>query len=232
MIRRKAIEVLVLGVALAMPLSAQDDDLARVRSHYDSATVAALEEIIAQGEANGVPRELLVEKAVEGVAKRASSEMVVQAVSSWADELRDAVVLLGRGAEPSGLAKAAESIRHGIAPDVVRNLSTDYPADFPIMLQAIEDLLHAGVELDEAQSLVTDAAERGLRGQDVMTLSATLRRLVREGTSPVDAAASLRLNLRSGRPPVIPPSAPPLGDLRSRTGGGVIPPPFPPNRGT
>lgn len=231
MIRRKAIEVLLLGVVLAMPLSAQDDGLARVRSQYDSATVATLEQIIAQGEADGVPRELLVEKAVEGVAKRASGEMVIQAVGNWADELRDAVDLLGRGAEPSGLAKAAESIRQGIAPDVVRNLSSDYPADFPIMLQAIEDLLHAGVELDEAQSLVTDAAERGLRGQDVMTLSATLRRLVREGTSPVDAAASLRLNLRSGRPPVIPPSAPPLGDLRSRTGGSVIPPPFPPHRG-
>ena len=228
MIRRKAIGVLLAGAVLATPLSAQDDDLARVRARYEAPTVEALERVISDAEADGVPRQLLVEKAVEGVAKGASGAMLVQAVGTWADELRGAVALLGRGAEPSGLAKAAESIRHGIDPDVVSDLSADYPRDFPIMLQAIEDFLHAGVELEVAQSLVVDAAERGFRGQDVMTLSATLRRLVREGSSPVDAAASIRTNLRAGRPPVIPPSAPPLANVRTRTGGSVIPPPSPP----
>jgi len=212
---------------LAWPLHAQDD-LARVRSQYDSTTVAELETLIGAAENDGVPRSLLVEKAVEGVAKRMSADVVVDAVGVWADELRSAVALLGRGTEPAGLAKAAESIRHGVDPEVVRRLAGDYPADYPIMLQTIEDFVHAGVGLDDAQAMVTDAAERGLRGEDVLTMSATLRRLVREGTSPVDAAASIRLSLRRGGSP-IPPAPPPDGSgFPTRTGVGRIFPPSPP----
>lgn len=218
----------VAAAMFALPLQAQDD-LARVRSQYPPTTVAELESLIAAAENDGVPRSLLVEKAIEGVAKRMSGEVVVNAVGLWADELRSAVALLGRGTEPAGLTKAAESIRHGVDPEIVRRLAGDYPADYPIMLQTIEDFVHSGVGLDEAQAMVTDAAERGLRGDDVLTMSATLRRLVREGTSPVDAAASIRLNMRRGGSP-IPPSPPPGGSgVPTRTGvSRIIPPPPPP----
>ena len=227
--------VLLLVAGLFAPSShvsslyAQDDDLARVRARYDAETVAAIEAVIADAEADGVPRSLLVSKAVEGAAKRTPGAIVVEGVGVWADELRVAVDLLGRGAEPEGLAKAAESISHGVDPDVVSGLATAYPAEFPIMLQTIEDLVHQGVELDEAQAMVADAAERGFDSQDVLTLSATLRRLVREGSTPVEAADRIRLDVRSGSRTVIPPPPPtrrpPFPNAGSRP---TIPPPPPP----
>ncbi|MDH3732755.1 MAG: hypothetical protein OEU54_04440 [Gemmatimonadota bacterium] len=231
--KRRISIVLLMATAMfavssyGVRLDAQEDDLARVRAGYDVETVDSLERVIAEAESDGVPRELLVEKAVEGAAKRADAPMLVEAVTTWADELRGAVALLGRGTQPQGLAKAAESIRHGVDEEVVRRLAGDYPVDYPIMLQAIEDLLHTGVELDEAQAMVVDAAERGFKGQDVLTLSATLRRLVREGASPVDAAASIRVNMRAGRV-TIPPPPPPPGDSRTRTGARLPIPPSPP----
>jgi hypothetical protein len=226
--RRRAVIGLLVSAVWVSPLLGQDDDLARVRSRYDTASIRELETVIASAEADGVPRSPLVEKAVEGAAKGMPGQVVLEAVRVWADELRVAVRLLGRGADPDGLAKAAESIAHGVDTEVVRKLAGDYPADYPIMLQTIEDLVHAGVELGQAQAVVSDAAERGLRGEDVLTISATLRRLVREGNSPVDAAASIRTNMQTGRP-VIPPPPPtaspfPAGAATGRT----IPPPPPP----
>lgn len=230
--RHGAMVGLMLAAVFAPPLSAQDDDLARVRSSYEAATVFELESLIAAAEADGVPRGPLVEKAVEGAAKGMPGGVVLEVVGSWADELREAVALLGRGADPAGLTKAAESIAHGVDREIVRTLAGDYPVDYPIMLQTIEDLVHAGVELEEAQSMVRDAAERGMRGEDVLTISATVRRLVREGSSPVEAAASIRTNMRAGGrtiPPSPPPTRPPFpAGVGTR---GTIPPSSPPVRG-
>ena len=191
------------------PLRAQGDDLARVRAEYDSVAVSRIEALIQAAEADGVPRSLLVEKAVEGAAKGMGAPVVIDGIRTWAKELRDAVRILGRGAEPAGLAKVAESVSHGVDRGVVRRLAGDHPVEYPIMLQAIEDLLHAGVELEAAQGMVAEAAARGLPGQDVLTISATVRRLVREGRSPIEATNSIRRNLRAGRS-VIPPPPPPL----------------------
>jgi len=195
---------------LPLTLRAQTDDLARVRAQYDAAVVARIDSLIHAAEADGVPRSLLVEKAVEGAAKGMEAPVVIDGIRTWAEELRDAVRMLGRGAEPAGLVKVAESVSHGVARGVVQRLAGDHPFEYPIMLQAIEDLLHAGVGLEAAQGMVAEAAARGLPGQDVLTISATVRRLVREGHSPGDAADSIRRSLRAGRS-VVPPPPPPLG---------------------
>ena len=200
--------VLPLAAALSpLSVTAQADDLARVREKYDAATVARIEVLIRDAEADGVPRSLLVEKAVEGAAKGMKAPIVIEGVEKWAGELRDAVRILGHGAESEGLAKVAESINHGVDRGVVRRLAGTHPADYPIMLQAIEDLLHAGVGLEAAQGTVADAASHGMKSQDVLTISATVRRMVREGRSPVDAANAIRRNIRAGRG-VIPPPPP------------------------
>lgn len=198
-------------VSAFLPLSSlsAQDDLARVRAAYPAEDVARIEAVIDGGVADGVPRVLLVEKAVEGVAKGAAADVVVTAVGEWADELRGAVRLLGPGAEPAGLAKAAESMSHGVDHDVVRDLAREHPDDFPIMLQTIDALVHLGVELEDAQEMVTSAAGRGMKGHDVLLIPAVLRRMVRDGSSPLEAATSIRANIRSGGR-IVPPPPPPL----------------------
>jgi len=206
----------VAAFSLAPRLQAQDD-LARVRSSYAAADVARIEAVIGEAVADGVPRVLLVEKAVEGVAKGMTADVVVAGIADWANELREAVALLGPGADPTGLAKAAESMTHGVDRDVIVSLARDHPQDFAIMLQTIEDLVHLGVELDDAQEMVTVAAGRGMSGEDVLLIPAVLRRMVRDGSSPVDAASSIRANLRAGRrivPPPPPFERPPFRDRR------------------
>jgi len=205
----------VAAFSLVSPLVAQDD-LARVRSGYAPEDVARIEAVIDAAVADGVPRELLVEKAVEGAAKGMSADVVVAGIGEWADELRGAVALLGRGADPTGLAKAAESMSHGVDREVIATLARDHPRDYAIMLQTIEDLVHLGVVLDDAQDMVTVAAGRGMPGQDILLIPAVLRRMVRDGSTPLEAATSIRANLRAGGRivPPAPPFSPPPGTVR------------------
>lgn len=218
----------VLLVAAPMAPAQQGDDLARVRAKFPAASIERLETILAEASRDGVPRELLAEKAVEGVAKGHRPEVVIRAVSTLADELRATVRLLGRDTPPAGLEKATDAIRHGVGTDAVRRLARTSPQDFPLFLQAIEDLLHAGVALEIAQGVVLDAASRGMRSQEVLALPQTLRRMVREGNTPVEAATAIRRSL-TGRSTI--PPAPPgvIGRTGPPSAGTTrrIPPPSP-----
>lgn len=219
--------VVLLGMAATAPAQ-QTDDLARVRARFPAEAVTRIETILVEAEDEGVPRALLVEKALEGAAKGHRPDVVIQAVSTLAGELRATVRLLGRDTPLPGLEKATDAIRHGVEPDAVRQLARASPRDLPIFLQAIEDLLHAGVELETAQGMVLDAAARGMRSQEVLTLPQSVRRLVREGSSPVEAATTIRRSL-TGRP-TIPPSPPGTLGRRGASESGPlrrIPPPSP-----
>ncbi len=203
-----ALGVILMAWAAAPTAGLQEEDLSRVREAFTAAQADRIAREIAAAERDGVPRALLIEQADLGIARGLVFEVVFRGLRTRAEELRRAVQVLGRGADAEGLEKSAEVLRHGVAPDLVRGLARDHPDDYPILFQAIEDLLHAGVAVDVAQDMIREASDRGLKSQDVLTLSARVRRLVREGSSPADAVGVVRRTLRSGS--VVPPP-PPIG---------------------
>jgi hypothetical protein len=225
----RTVVLLIAAVAFTPAItSAQEDDLARLRPAFSDPQMQRMEAVLGQAASDGIPRSLLVDKAVEGVAKGMRAEVVLGAVSQLALELRVAVRLLGPGVDVYGLEKAADALRHGVSGAVVGSLAEEHPREFPVLLQAIEDLLHEGVALAEAQAVVREASTRGYGGDQVLTLPAAVRRLIRDGASPAQAASSVRQNLRLGRP-IVPPSPgltreltprpPPLRTNRPRPGG-------------
>lgn len=181
-------------------LAAQQDDLARLRRVFSPDEVERIDAVIRAANADGVPRPPLIGKAIEGAAKGMSADVVREAVVVYADELRVAVDLLGPGAEPRGLEKTADALRHGVDGAFVASLAERHPREFPAMLQVVEDLLHEGVSLSEAQGVVREASGRGLSGSEVLSLPAAVRRLIRGGSSPAAAVSTVRRNLRTGRP--------------------------------
>lgn len=207
----------------AAPLVAQADDLAKVRGEYGEVETARIAAVIEAGERDGLPRSLLVAKAVEGAAKRMEPEVVRLALVGFADELRMAATVVGRDADPVELEKTADALRHGVDRDVLADLHRAHPETFAVMVVAIEDLLHAGVTLDTAQELVREAASRGFDGDQVLGLPATVRRLVREGRTPTQAASSVHQGLL--RRSVVPP---PFPNERFRGLPGRAGPPIPP----
>ena len=197
-------QVLLVTMVVVTPLGAQTDDLVRVQAAFGEVATAQIEVAIQLGVADGLPRSLLVNKAIEGAAKGVGSEVVLVAVRTLADELRQATMVVGRDADEAQLEKAADGLRNGLDRRFLVEVYRESPEDFSMMVIALEDLLRTGVEVTVAQAMLRDASSRGLGANEFLGLPANVRRLVREGRTPFEAARSVRAGMRSGRRPPYP----------------------------
>ena len=154
-------------LALAPPLAGQD---ARFSRHLGAVYAARTLSVIDAGVRDGLPRGLLIDKAMEGVAKGMSPEVVLAAVDTFAAELRDAASVLGPGAAPIALEKAADALRRGVGRELLMRLGRDR-ADFPLLVVSLEELLDAGLDRSLAEDLLRHA---------VLRLPASVKLLIRE----------------------------------------------------
>ena len=194
----KALRHLVAGASLlaamllvAGPLAGQD---ARTRfsQHLGAVYAARTLSVIDAGVQDGLPRGLLIDKAMEGVAKRMAPEVILTAVDTFADELRAAAQVVGPGTEPVSLEKAADAMRRGVARGLLITLWRDRSDDFAIVVVSLEELLDAGVELGLAEDLVRYAVSEGLDSDAVLRLPASVKLLAREcgGGQPAECWSS------------------------------------------
>ena len=66
---------------------------------------------------------------------------------------------------------------------------------------ALGDLVAAGVPPDQAENLLLDAATHRQDNDDVLRLPARVRRLLRQGYQPTDAAAEVKRTMDFPRQP-------------------------------
>ncbi len=216
--RSPALASLTAGLLLiAAPIAAQTDDLSRIRTEFGEVYAARIGAAVDRGVSDGLPRVLLVDKAIEGLAKGMEPEVVLRAVTAFAEELRTATSVVGRDADPVKLEKAADALRRGVDRGLLTSLERDQPEHFAIMVIALEDLLDVGVALPLAQDMVRYAAAEGLSGDQMLGLPASVKRLVREGRTPLDAASSVHESLRSGQRVVPPFGGRPLAGFPTRS---------------
>lgn len=178
---RRAPAVVFLGailVALATPLAGQDAR-ARFSRHLGAVYAARTLSVIEAGVQDGLPRGLLIDKAMEGVAKGMSPEVVLAAVDTFAVELRDAASVVGPGATPIALEKAADALRRGVGRDLLMRLGRDR-ADFALLVVSLEELLDAGVERSLAEDLLRHAVAEEFDSDAVLRLPASVKLLIRE----------------------------------------------------
>ena len=196
--------VLLVAIIGVVPLGAQTDDLVRVRALLGEGATSQIEAAIQLGLADGLPRNLLVDKAIEGAAKGMGSEVILAAVDTLTDELRRAGTVVGLDADEVHLEKAADGLRSGLDQSFLVELYRENSEDFAMVVVALEDLLRTGVTVRAAQNMLRDASSRGLRVNELLRLPANVRRLVREGRTPFEAVRSVRASMRSGRRPPYP----------------------------
>ncbi len=179
--------LLVAALLVAGPLAGQDAR-ARFSQHLGAVYAARTLSVIEAGVRDGLPRGLLIDKAMEGVAKRMAPEVVLAAVDTFAEELRAAAAVVGLGAEPVALEKAADALRRGVARGLLTTLGRDRSDDFAIVVVSLEEMLDAGVELGPAEDLVRYALSEELDSDAVLRLPASVKLLVREcgGGQPAD----------------------------------------------
>lgn len=233
--------ILLLGLLLATQgiLSAQEPRLERLRQSYPAEAVQQIEGIVAEAEGAGVPSDPLIAKALEGAAKGVPAERVVAALRSYAARLREAAALVGAPQDASGIVVAADALRRGVPADAVRTLARERHREFTVPVVVLGDLVEAGVPAERAYGVVQDAIAQERTADELLAIPAAVRRLMREGQGPDEAAAAVGRMIGQGQfwgtpgphgtptmgprsgPPVPPGSGPPEGSRKKKgTGGG------------
>ncbi len=208
---------LLLAAAVA-PLAAQSMR-GRLVGRVPAAAVAPVDSVVRAAEADGLPTEPLVRKALEGGAKQASTDQIVAAVAVVAGELREARTLLLRGGAgapvpPAEIVAVSAALVRGLPAPLVQRLVEVLPGE-PTgpALHAVADMVGHGFAQDSAVDLVVDAVRQGLRGLRLLDVATAAVHELQRGRSHAVAIAEVRRQL----PDVpIPPMPPPGTVTRAR----------------
>jgi hypothetical protein len=159
----------VVLVLTAGPLPAQSG-AARLPGRVPPAALPAIDSVIATAAAESLPTEPLVQKALEGSAKRIPPDRLVSAVRSTLTQLREARALVSAAVPgqpiPEGhVAAVAAALARGLPAPIVQRLITVAPNEPPgPALHAAADLVAHRFDPDSAADLLVDAHNKGLRG--------------------------------------------------------------------
>lgn len=212
-------KILLLG--LMLPLAAAQAQaqtgLARAKAALPADAARTLEQTVAAAQARGLPTEPLVDKALEGTAKRVPATLILNAVRQKLDLLTRADATLRPFGPPSAadVTSTADVLQRGVSEDVVKRVRGGARTGEPVgmALHTLADLRDRGVPVDVALEVLSSWRARGARSDELRELPAEVERLVREGASPSVAGKALAASMKDGRKPAAPP-----GQTRDKAG--------------
>jgi hypothetical protein len=212
---------LVTGVLIQVPVAAQDTPRTRAQSTLPADVFSQVDAAARAVELEGIPGDILFNKALEGAAKRVPNDRLLPAVEAYAGRLRQARGAFGREAQAPLLVAGADALQRGVHADLLRGLGESADRS-PMACLVLADLVETGIGGDRALSLVREAMQRRAREQQMLDMPAQVRRLMRQGQSARDAVEEVRRGLQRQRgggltPPVAPGAEP---QTRGRRPGG------------
>ena len=169
------------------PARAQQTDprLERLDAAIRPAVVALLD----SARAAALPTEPLVQRALEGVTKRAPGEVIVAVVRRLAADLEHARDALGAGASAAEIAAGAAALRAGASPAVLTELRQARRESLTVPLAVLADLVAGGVPIDSAAAAVLALAPRA-RDADLVEFRRAVERNIALGAPPLAASAA------------------------------------------
>jgi len=171
----KCAGAVVLGLAfVTVHLDAQAND-DRLRGLFDPPTYASLHAVLDSARTAGLPTEPLIDKALEGSAKHASSDRIVTVVRELSARLADARSALGGYGTTDELSAGTAALRAGIAPATLadlRRLRHNEQVTIPLAVAA--ELVARGVRPDSASAQVLRLAAAGAPDVELAALPHSL----------------------------------------------------------
>lgn len=150
----------VIAAALAASPWRADAQEPRFAGRLSPAARTAVEAILDTAQQTGLPIEPLVDRALEGAAKRAADDRIVAAVRRLAGDLGAARDALGSGVSDAEITAAASALRAGARATDLAALRARRP-DRPVTVAAavLTDLVALGVPPDSATAAVLAMAD-------------------------------------------------------------------------
>jgi hypothetical protein len=180
-----------LLMAAVTPSAARAQE-ARLVGRLPDPTRAQIDDILNTARARGLPTEPLVDRALEGAAKRAPVDRIVAAITRLHDELRVARDAFGEAASHAELTAGASALRAGATRADLSRLRDLRPTQsLTIAAAVLADLVAAGVPADTGIAAVLALAPKA-RDADYVAFRRNVERDIALGASP---AASIGARL-------------------------------------
>ena len=174
---------------------AQDTRLARL----DSKVQARVGALLDSARTLGIPTEPVVDKALEGAAKRAPNERIINVVRSRFNELVAARAALGGGAIDAEVIAAADALHAGASAQVITALRAQRPnVPLTIPLAVLADLIARGVPPDTASTVVLALAKTPSTDAQFAALRDEVERDIAKGVPPAIAPSARTRGLPPG----------------------------------
>lgn len=207
--RTRVIVLLAIAcVGAVMPAYAQDQRLA---GKLSASARTRVDSILAVARGERLPTEPLVDRALEGVAKRAPETLIMSALNRLFGELRTARQAFGPAASSAELTAGASALRAGATRanlERLRKLRPDQPLTIPAGVLA--DLVAAGVPADTGIAAVLALASNAADA-DYVAFRRNVEQDIALGASPAAAlgarlrGAGERTDVSAAPTPTVPP---------------------------
>lgn len=192
----------LLFLLVAAPAQAQTG-LQRAKAALPRDAARELEQTVAAARKRGLPSEPLVDKALEGAAKRVPPANIISAVRQKLDLLSRADAALRPFGPPSAadVTATADVLQRGVSVDVIKKARAGQRKGEPIglALHTVADLVDRGVPANVALEVLSSWRERGGQSEQLRRFPAEVERLIRSGASPSEAGRSVADAERRGR---------------------------------
>lgn len=230
-IRHLALATL-LGVVVSPAWAQQPDIRATLEARgLPAELVADVTAAASEAMAQGLPADPLVDKAIEGWAKRVPAPRILAVIRQFRLQLFDArqAVQRGRGGEPLGtvVAAGAEAMGRGLTAEQVETIvrAAPRPESSAPGLRVAAALTAQGLTSDQAVEVVIDAMRRGHTDAQLLDLPSVARAMHARGLGP----SQIGQQMLRGNPQGVGRG---LGNRPSDVPPGLGPPPGKGNQGS
>ncbi|MDH5805953.1 MAG: hypothetical protein OEZ54_12305 [Gemmatimonadota bacterium] len=189
---------LVLGLTVPSVSAAQEN---RLEGRLSDATRLEIDAVLDSVRTAGLPVEPLIDRALEGAAKRAPEDLIVRAVRRLWGELDTAKQAFGEAASTAELTAGAAAIRAGATQEDLAQLRALRPEQSVTMAAAVlADLVAVGVPADTAIVAVLALAP-AVSDSDYLAFRRNVEQDISLGASP-SAALDVWLQAEALNSPV------------------------------
>ncbi|HUL49555.1 MAG TPA: hypothetical protein VLT79_06020 [Gemmatimonadales bacterium] len=174
---------------------------ARLEGRVPATSIPVIDSLIREAGREGLPTDLLVQKAIEGGAKHVSGERIVKAVELNIDQLRRAQALLVSAGDtppvtPSEVAAVVWARKRGLDSMTVTQIVSAIPDERRgAALHAVADLVAHHFPADSAADLILAAVRQGMHGGRLLDVSYAAVQELQRGHSHSEALAMVQHQL-------------------------------------
>lgn len=213
--------LLLAGAAAAPAARAQETATTRLRAQLAPAAYDAVTRLVDSARAASLPTAPLMDKALEGVAKRADGARIVAATRALHARMLAARAALGGASASEGeIVAGAAALQAGVPREALTRLRGAQPGrPLVVALVVLGDLVARGVPADTA-AVIVGAIVAGTRDDGaLLALRDAVQQDISAGASPAAAAELRARSVLAGTGPsrMLPPATAPVTTAGSGT---------------